>query len=242
MKIINMTREELIDFSYYIVKEDGEIYSKCIKKNMKNSVNENGYVRNNFKCKDGVQRPYYRERVIYFFFNGVIDENLVIDHINGDKLDNSKNNLRCITQEDNVHNEITFAKWEKVNKAPKHNTPHTEESKRKISEAKKGRKLPEEQIKRMSICFKGEGNPFYGKHHTEETILKRSTEVFVFDKYFNFIKRYISINKCEEDGYSHIKEKMEHKRKDPNGLIFMSRDEYEEFINKEKMLGEFEAP
>ena len=93
-----MTREELIDFSYYIVKEDGEIYSKCIKKNMKNSVNENGYVRNNFKCKDGVQRPYYRERVIYFFFNGVIDENLVIDHINGDKLDNSKNNLRCITQ------------------------------------------------------------------------------------------------------------------------------------------------
>lgn len=53
------------------------------------------------------------------------------------------------------------------------NFKHSEETKRKIgrsnSIALKGNKWSEEQKKLMSKLMSGENNPFYGKHHTEES-------------------------------------------------------------------------
>ena len=53
------------------------------------------------------------------------------------------------------------------------NFTHSEETKRKIGAANsialQGNKWSEEQRELMSEMFKGEGNPFYGKYHTEET-------------------------------------------------------------------------
>ena len=222
-----MTRESLIDFSYYEVKENGEIFSKHLKKEIKNSINENGYVRNSLKCIDNVRRPYYRERVVYHYFKGEIQENLVIDHINGNPLDNSIFNLRAITQLDNTHNEITYARWRGKNIVPVHNKPHTEEAKEKMSKALKGRKLSEEQIKNMSKRFSGNGNPFFGRHHKKETILKRSNPVYILDKDYNLIAQFISINECEKSGYSHVSDKCKGKRKDKKGLIFLFQSDYE---------------
>ena len=58
---------------------------------------------------------------------------------------------------------------------------HTEETKRKMSEALKGKNNPnygkhhtEETKRKMSEAKKGENNHFYGKHHTEETKRKIS--------------------------------------------------------------------
>lgn len=45
----------------------------------------------------------------------------------------------------------------------------TDETKRKISERAKGRVFSEELKQKFSVIFSEEGNPFYGKHHTEET-------------------------------------------------------------------------
>lgn len=45
----------------------------------------------------------------------------------------------------------------------------TDETKRKISEKAKGRVFSEELKQKFSVIFAEEGNPFYGKHHTEET-------------------------------------------------------------------------
>ena len=54
-------------------------------------------------------------------------------------------------------------------------TVHTEESKKKISEAKKGKSVhTEESKKKISEANKGKNNPFYGKHHTEEVRKKMS--------------------------------------------------------------------
>ena len=59
-----------------------------------------------------------------------------------------------------------------------HNTQHSEETKRKIGIsnhiALQGSKWSEEHRQLMSEMFSGEGNPFYGKHHTEETKKKIS--------------------------------------------------------------------
>lgn len=56
--------------------------------------------------------------------------------------------------------------------------PCSEEKKRKISEANKGKKRTEEQIKRISESLKGkqagENHPFYGKKLSEETKRKKS--------------------------------------------------------------------
>ena len=53
------------------------------------------------------------------------------------------------------------------------NFAHSEETKKKIgisnSIALKGNKWSESQKKLMSEMFTGEGNPFYGKHHSEKT-------------------------------------------------------------------------
>ena len=45
---------------------------------------------------------------------------------------------------------------------------HSEDAKRKISEAKKGRKLSDETRKKLSQALKGENNPMYGKNFSEE--------------------------------------------------------------------------
>ena len=51
---------------------------------------------------------------------------------------------------------------------------HSEESRRKMSEAKKGKTHSEEWSRKMSEAHGGEKNPFYGKHHSEETRRKMS--------------------------------------------------------------------
>lgn len=50
----------------------------------------------------------------------------------------------------------------------------SEETRKKLSEAHKGKKLSQETKNKMSISKKGEKNNFYGKRHTEESIEKMS--------------------------------------------------------------------
>jgi len=46
---------------------------------------------------------------------------------------------------------------------------HSEKTKKKMSESRKGRTLTEEHRRKMSKSKKGEKHPFYGKSHSEET-------------------------------------------------------------------------
>lgn len=50
----------------------------------------------------------------------------------------------------------------------------TEETKRKMSEAQKGKHFSEEHKRKLSEALKGEKSPNYGKHPTEETRRKQS--------------------------------------------------------------------
>ena len=51
---------------------------------------------------------------------------------------------------------------------------HTDEARKKMSEAHKGKTISEETRKKMSIVKSGENHPMYGKHHSEETRKKIS--------------------------------------------------------------------
>ena len=81
------------------------------------------------------------------------------------------------------------------------NFTHSEETKKKIgisnSIALKGNKWSESQKKLMSEMFTGEGNPFYGKHFSEESKKKirennPSKQVLQFSKDGEFIAEYPS--------------------------------------------------
>lgn len=49
-----------------------------------------------------------------------------------------------------------------------HGLKHSEETKKKISEFNKGKKLPEKEIERLRIAMSGENNPMYGKRLSDE--------------------------------------------------------------------------
>ena len=52
--------------------------------------------------------------------------------------------------------------------------PHSEETRQKISEARKGKHHSEETRQKISEANKGDNHPMYGKYHTEETKQKMS--------------------------------------------------------------------
>ena len=78
-----------------------------------------------------------------------------IDHINTIRTDNRVENLRWVTTKENCNNPLTKEHTSAARKGKKRK-PHSEETKKKIGIASKGRKS------------------FLGKHHSEETRQKMS--------------------------------------------------------------------
>lgn len=70
-----------------------------------------------------------------------------------------------------------------------------EETKIKMSESKKGKKLSEEHRQKISESLKGDKNPLYGKKLSEEVKQKISKKVLQYSKDGYFIKEF---NSCRE--------------------------------------------
>ena len=76
-----------------------------------------------------------------------------------------------------THSEETRKKMSEANKSknnPMYGKTHSEETRKKMSEAKKGKTLSEKTRKKISEANKGENNPMYGKTHSEEARKKMS--------------------------------------------------------------------
>lgn len=87
-------------------------------------------------------------------FKHIPIEELDVEHIDCDPSNNRLDNLRWNDRSGNMQNPIT---------------------KQRISDANKGKKRTEDFKNHLSERMKGENNPFYGKHHTEESKKKMST-------------------------------------------------------------------
>ena len=149
--------ENLIDKEKYIFYENGDIFSKSYNMNklLKGCINNQGYMQTTLLCIDGKRRTFKIHRVIAYMFIPNPENKLEIDHINGNKLDNRVENLRWATSKENSNNLITIERYKKSG-----SRNFSEETKKKMSEAKKGY-VPWNK----------------GKHHTEET-KKKLSEMF----------------------------------------------------------------
>ena len=107
---------------------------------------------------------------------------------------------------------------------------HTDEEKKKISEANKGKFVSEESRRKMSEARKGKmtgkDNPFYGKHHTEEFKKKISKKVLQFTLDGVFIREWESTMECGRNGFSQsaVCECCQGKRKSHKGFCFMYKE------------------
>jgi len=91
-------------FLNYLGNSEGKVFS-ILTNEIINGHNTDGYDKINIH-DDKLYNRYPVHRFIYECFNGEIEDKIQIDHINGNKLDNSILNLQALNSKD--HNKKTF--------------------------------------------------------------------------------------------------------------------------------------
>ena len=87
-----------IKSSLYYINKQGQIYNSSSKKLLVGSL-RNGYRRINI---NGAM--YSIHRLVWENYIGEIPEGMVIDHIDGNRENNCLENLRCVSQKENIKN------------------------------------------------------------------------------------------------------------------------------------------
>lgn len=93
-------------YTNYGADKDGNVYNTQTNKIKKQATDKFGYKYTTVRYEDKTLTVRLG-RFIYECFNGAIDDNLVIDHINNEKGDNRIENLQLITQSSNVIKKYT---------------------------------------------------------------------------------------------------------------------------------------
>ena len=135
---------------------------------LKNIKRREGYLMV-ILTKNGKRRGFLVHRLVAEAFIPNPEGKPCIDHINTIRNDNRIENLRWVTYKENNNNPLTKKKYSEyhreqtVENHPFYGKHHTEETKRKMSEAKKGKTLSEEHKKKLSEAQKGEKSHMYGR-------------------------------------------------------------------------------
>ena len=93
------SKNEVNNNGTYSATVDDDLYDDLIKYNW--SISNNGYAQRRIIKPDGSKSTISMHRQIMELTFG---DNKCVDHINGNRLDNQKSNLRVCTHTENLHN------------------------------------------------------------------------------------------------------------------------------------------
>ena len=96
----DLENEEWRNFGNYLISSHGRIRHKT-KNNLLKPVITCGYYKVRLS-QNGMVTDYMVHKLVYELFNGKLEQDMIIDHIDGNKLNNHKDNLRQISKSENV--------------------------------------------------------------------------------------------------------------------------------------------
>lgn len=179
-----MEKVNIKGFENYQITDDGRVWSKRSKKWLKPTKDGGGYYFINL-CKNGVVYNKHIHRLVAETFIQNDENKPCIDHINTIKTDNRVENLRWVTQKENLNNPITLTNFSKAQKGK----TITEETRKRMSEASKGRHHSEETKKKMSQLMLNNN--------------KMSKQVCQYTLDGDLVAVWKSTMDCERNGFSH---------------------------------------
>lgn len=94
-------KKPILNYENYQIDEDGNIFNTSSQKFLKGSIGENGYKYYRLS-KDGRKKMFYAHRLVAEHFLPNIENLPVVNHKDGDKLNNNVNNLEWVSYNDNA--------------------------------------------------------------------------------------------------------------------------------------------
>lgn len=93
--------KRIINYPNYTINENGDIFNTLTNKLLKGSISEGGYKYYRLS-KDGKKKMFYAHRLVAEHFLENPNNLLIVNHKDGNKLNNNVNNLEWVTQSENV--------------------------------------------------------------------------------------------------------------------------------------------
>lgn len=109
----------IVGLDMYRISMSGDISSQYGRKNiLKRHIGKRGYCYQRLVVSGRTQKSFYTHRLLMITFTPVYNHaQLVVNHINGDKLDNSLENLEWCTRGENVrHATYSGLNYSKLNR------------------------------------------------------------------------------------------------------------------------------
>ena len=169
-------------YKKYAANKNGEIMNVRLRKPWKGNTNNGGYLQIGIYISENKQKTYYSHRFIYECFNGMIEKDKFINHINFIRTDNRLKNLEVVTRSENnkksaINRDYSFVKDNHKNrKTVKAINLETKEEKiyKSLYAVKKELAINEGQVK--MICE--------GLNHCKTATSKKNGKRYTFEYLF----------------------------------------------------------
>lgn len=105
-------KKQINGYDNYFIYDNGDVYNASTQKILKGSIGEHGYKYYRLS-KDNIKTMFYAHRLVAEYFISNPDNLPVVNHIDGNKLNNNVDNLEWVSYSDNTtkwHNETQVKK------------------------------------------------------------------------------------------------------------------------------------